>query len=161
MGWSLEKALTTPADQEYAERARCHKQISRPPVGVATETITFDNLYEPVVDHHGKQFPNFSCMCAKYGLLPVTVTNRLNSGWELERALTTPVKQTKRRKIAKEHTDHTGKSYKSQREMCTAWHINPEIYRLRRNAGWSICKSLTAPVLTHQSDADLLKCKEG
>lgn len=161
MGWSLEKALTTPADQEYAERARCHKQISRPPVGVTTETITFDNLYEPVVDHKGRQFPNFSCMCAKYGLLPVTVTNRLNSGWELERALTTPVKQTKRRKIAKEHIDHTGKPYKSQREMCAAWHINPEIYRLRRNAGWNICRSLTVPVLTHQSDADLLNCKEG
>ena len=161
MGWSLEKALTTPADQEYAERSRVHKQISRPPVGVTTETITFDNLYEPVVDHKGKQFPNFSCMCAKYGLLPRTVTTRLNMGWELERALTTPVKQTKRRKIAREHTDHTGKSYKSQREMCAAWHINPEIYRHRRNAGWNICKSLTAPVLTHQSDADLLKCKEG
>ena len=161
-GWSLENALTMPVDIEHSENARgLRKRNSESPAGVATETITFDNLYEPVVDHKNSQFPNFSCMCAKYGLLPVTVTNRLKMGWELERALTTPVKQTKRRKIAKEHTDHTGKSYKSQREMCTAWHINPEIYRLRRNAGWSICKSLTAPVLTHQSDADLLNCKEG
>lgn len=162
MGWSLEKALTTPVDIEHSESARRpHGRNSEAPAGVATETITFDNLYEPVVDHKGRQFPNFSCMCAKYGLLPVTVTNRLNSGWKLERALTTSVKQTKRRKIAKEHTDHTGKSYKSQREMCAAWHINPMIYRLRRNAGWNICRSLTAPVLTHQSDADLLNCKEG
>ena len=155
MGWSLEKALTQPIDIKYRRRN------SESPVDVATETITFDNLYEPVVDHHGKQFPNFSSMCAKYGLLPVTVTNRLTMGWELERALTTPVKQTKRRKIAREHTDHTGKSYKSQREMCAAWHINPEIYRHRRNAGWNICRSLTTPVLTHQSDADLLNRKEG
>ena len=162
MGWSLEKALTTPISVEHSEISRgLRRRNSESPVGVATETITFDNLYEPVVDHKGRQFPNFSCMCAKYGLLPVTVTNRLNSGWELERALTTPVKQTKRRKIAKEHIDHTGKPYKSQREMCAAWHINPEIYRLRRNAGWNICRSLTVPVLTHQSDADLLNCKEG
>lgn len=85
MGWSLEKALTQPIDIKYRRRD------SKLPVDVTTETITFDNLYEPAVDHTGKQFPNFSCMCAKYGLLPVTVTNRLNSGWELERALTTPV----------------------------------------------------------------------
>ena len=160
-GWSLEKALTMPADQEYAERSRGHKQISRPPIDVTVETITFDNLYEPKVDHKGRQFPSFSRMCANYGLHQRTVSNRLNSGWGLERALTTPVKQTKRRKIARERIDHTGKSYKSQREMCAAWHINPEIYRHRRNAGWNICRSLTAPVLTHQSDADLLNCKEG
>ena len=162
MGWSLEKALTTPVDIEHSESSRgIRRQNSEAPVDATTETITVNSMYEPIVDHKGRQFSNFSCMCAKYGLLPVTVSSRLNSGWELERALTTPVKQTKRRKIAKEHTDHTGKSYRSQREMCAAWHINPVIYRLRRNAGWNICRSLTAPVLTHQSDADLLNCKEG
>lgn len=135
MGWPLEKALTTPVDIVH--------------------------LYETVVDHTGKQFPSFSRMCANYGLQQRTVSNRLTMGWGLEKALTMPVKQTKRRKIAKEHTDHTGKSYKSQREMCAAWHINSEIYRLRRNAGWNIGRSLTTPVLTHQSDADLLNCKEG
>ena len=160
-GWSLEKALTMPVDQEYAERSRGHKQISRSPIYVTAETITFDNRYEPAVDHTGKQFPSFSRMCANYGLQQRTVSNRLTMGWGLEKALTTPVKQTKRRKIARERTDHTGKSYKSQREMCAAWHINSEIYRHRRNAGWNICRSLTTPVLTHQSDADLLKCKEG
>lgn len=61
-GWSMEKALTTPAKKNG---------------GVA------------YYDHKGTRFKSFSKMCEAYGKSRKTVKYRLDNNWNLERALTT------------------------------------------------------------------------
>ena len=47
----------------------------------------------PARDHLGNNYPSMSSMARAYNIVPVTLTSRLNKGWSITKALTTPTKQ--------------------------------------------------------------------
>ena len=47
----------------------------------------------PARDHLGYKYPSMSAMARAYNIVPVTLTSRLNKGWSVAKALTTPTKQ--------------------------------------------------------------------
>ena len=65
LGWSIEKALTTPKKNVSMKRKKC-------------------------IDHLGNQYASLNEMCRHYGLSRYTFSSRLELGWGLEKALTTP-----------------------------------------------------------------------
>lgn len=66
-GWSIEDALTTPVNAKW-----------RQPQGT------------PSKDHLGKIYPSIQTMCKAWGINGWTFSIRLNKGWSIEKALTTP-----------------------------------------------------------------------
>ncbi len=68
LGWSQEKALTTPFRKMVYKR-------------------------EPVTDHIGNPFPTKKAMCTHYGITVNHYLFRIKQGWSLEKALTTPVRK--------------------------------------------------------------------
>lgn len=65
-GWSIKEILTTPPD--------IHKGSAR----------------SPCKDHLGRVYPSVTAMARHYGLTPNVLHGRLNLGWPLMAALTTP-----------------------------------------------------------------------
>ena len=45
----------------------------------------------PAADHLGQRFPSKSAMARAWGLTLAQLNHRLSYGWDLERALTTPL----------------------------------------------------------------------
>lgn len=120
-GWSLERTLTEPSrdysrkitDPETGAEYRSISDFARA-VGVLPATMTsrirrgklppdvlaYDGCLRstPSRDHLGKDYPSLTAMAAAYGLTVHLLSRRLVLGWPLERALTLPVGQHKRRK---------------------------------------------------------------
>ena len=54
------------------------------------------NYNAPCRDHLGKEYHSFQAMARAYGLSSVMLSKRLNQyGWDLEKALTAPLKGRK------------------------------------------------------------------
>lgn len=117
LGWSLEKALETPANFKTKKERPC-------------------------VDHLGNKFKSFSQMCKHWGLNPCTVLGRLDSGVSLKEALETkPVKRWTRKAV----TDPLGKTFPSESAMCKFWGVNPDTFRQRLASGKSLKEALEKP----------------
>ena len=128
-GWSLKKTLETPVRKqkffydykitdpktgvEYtsipdfcrhtgANRTKIEYRIKQ---GMSPELVTCDLNLRNVTskDHLGNEFATRAAMCRYWGISYFAFVFRMINGWELERALTTPVKNnnlkgTKRKK---------------------------------------------------------------
>ena len=114
LGWSLEKALETPAN--------------------------FKNKKErPRVDHLGNKFEHFNQMCEYWGLNPGTVSSRLDSGVSLKEALETkPAPSGPKKDVV----DHLGNTFPSERAMCKFWGVHPATFNTRIEAGKSLAEAL-------------------
>jgi len=112
-GWELEKALTTGLQQ--------HQN------GVWT-------------DHCGNAYPSLKQMARAYGIGYTTLRIRISLGWELEKALTTPVTPADKRMV-----DHNGNTYASIAEMARAWGVIEGTLRDRLAKGWDVKHALTTP----------------
>lgn len=109
MGWSLEKALTTPirSMKKITYKGKTYRSARQLSFAVGIDTHTLERrlargftLEEAVemgcghsewtisVDHLGNKYPSFKAMCRAYNKHPDTVNLRLNKGWSLELALT-------------------------------------------------------------------------
>ena len=66
-GWNLKRILTTPVAPAAKRGKIC-------------------------IDHAGREFKSQREMCRHYKITPEAFRRRLNDGWELKRALVTPVK---------------------------------------------------------------------
>ena len=122
--WSIERALTTPyhepfrpvVDPETGMKYRSIADYARA-VGVlgatmqsrmrgiragrlSPELLSYEGRLRctPSRDHLGKDYPSLTAMAAAYGLTVHLLSRRLVLGWPLERALTLPAGQHKRRK---------------------------------------------------------------
>lgn len=116
LGWSVEKILTTPV-----------KAIK---------------LKEIVKDHLGNTFASVSAMCRHYNINVYTYKDRIESGWDLGRALTTPTEQSK---VC--CTDHEGNKFESIAQMCRHWGVTVSTFRNRvYRDGLSLEEALTTPV---------------
>lgn len=110
-----------------------------------TETPGFFQSHQKArKDHQGNVFPSVKEMCRYWGVKPGVYSERINSGWTLEQALTEcastdlPANDTCR--------DHLGVLYANEKEMCEHWKIpfNSYIYRIK--TGWSVERALTTPL---------------
>lgn len=116
LGWSLEKALTTPL-------------IKNP------------KNSKGVYDHMGQHFQSISEMCKHWGMTRSTYNARMKQGWSKKEALTLPKKQIN---ITKQSCiDHKGIKYESLNAMCKAYNISHYKYSSRIDAGWSVEDALT------------------
>lgn len=164
LGWSLERALTTPVmdDGSWSSRECAdHLGESFPSVnamcaawGVRRDVfnsrikrgwtlekaLSTPTRGHEVTDHTGAKFENTTQMCRSWGIDPQAFWSRRSFGWSLERALTTPLSHSE---IV---TDHEGSTYSGTTEMCAAWGIDPQLFRQRISRGWSVERALTTPV---------------
>ena len=88
-------------------------------------------------DHLGNKFSSETIMCKYYGISRCTYRDRLNSGWSIGDALTTPIKTINKCK------DHLGNEYNSQAEMCRYYGVNIKNYYERIRLGWTLEDALT------------------
>ena len=75
--WDIERALTEPV----------------------TKSVSF--FGEEIKDHLGNQYDSFNAMSRAYNIMPATLKTRLQSGMDLEEALTKPVKVRRFNKLNK------------------------------------------------------------
>ena len=97
---------------------------------------------QPCTDHQGRKFDSISDMARAYDLPATIVIGRFYRGWDLKTALTAPIGYRRPKTV---HTDHEGRTYNTQREMCKAWGVSESLYRMRRNHGMTQKQALTAP----------------
>ena len=91
-----------------------------------------------IKDHLGKEYPSKKALCDAYKLSFYTFKNRIKKGWDLEKALTTPV--TNNIVSAK---DHLGQEYPNQKALCKAYGINASTFRERIKNDWNLQEALT------------------
>ena len=126
MGWSLEKALTTPIDFQPAN----------------SKLIT---------DHTGKTYKSISAMCKAWNMTRTTYNARIKNGWSIEQALTTPRKEVNMEKQT--WKDHNGIEYESLNKMCKAYGITHHTFSTRLNKlGWTLEKALTTSNIINASE---------
>lgn len=97
---------------------------------------------QPCTDHEGRKYASISDMARAYDLPATIVIGRFYRGWDLKTALTAPIGYRRPKTI---HTDHEGRTFNTQREMCKAWGISESLYRMRRTHGMTMKQALTAP----------------
>lgn len=100
---------------------------------------------ESRTDHRGTVFESVGDMCRAWHISRVAYKSRIQNGWTLERALTTPTWKRVPDKL--DPVDHKGKKYGSIAEMCRMHKITPQTYRSRMlTLGWTVEEALTTPV---------------
>ena len=113
-GWSLESALT--------------------------ETIRI-SPGKACVDHLGNSFDSSAALCRFWHISYHTFLERLDRGWSIQDAITTPVND-----VCMEVEDHLGNTYSKLQDMLAEYKIDSPRYFQRKLAGWSLEKILTTPV---------------
>ncbi len=94
-------------------------------------------------DHLGKEFKTDAEMCKHWNIRYELYRRRIYDGWLKESALTIPDIKFN----AESRTDHLGKEFKNEKEMCDYWNIAQCTYRARINTlKWSKEKAFTTPV---------------
>ena len=94
-------------------------------------------------EHNGTVYPSrteFVNRFAHESVTDWTFSDRLKSGWSVEKALSTPSR-------ALGITDHTGVWYRSIKAMAKAWGMTySTVLRRLHIYHWSVRKALTTPV---------------
>lgn len=101
-------------------------------------------IKQPCLDHLGNEFDSIKNMCIHWGIPSHTFQYRINKGWSLKDALTTPIRET-----SKVCYDHNNNKFKSMSDMCIHWGIPIRTFCHRINQGWSLEDALTTPVNKH------------
>lgn len=106
-----------------------------------------NNYYTIVKDHLDNEYSTKTEMCKTYGISVYTFYSRINSGWDLEKALTTPTKEEVKGISCK---DHNGKVFKSIKEMCNYHNIVYTTFYNRIKSGWNLKDALTKGIETRE-----------
>ena len=107
----------------------------------------------PVKGHLGNTFNTTLEMCHHYNISSSAFHGRYNiKKWSLKDALTTPVRDTKKKKPCE---DHKGNTYPSILAMCQAYNLAPSLFYYRQKTlHWSLEKCLTTPVDTYKTNGN-------
>ena len=93
-----------------------------------------------IITHNGITLTQ-AAWARKLGMGYLTLVERFNRGWSVERALTVPVRQ---------HSSALWLTYQGTRRRLTDWarifHISYDVLSARLHAGWSPKRALTEPV---------------
>lgn len=107
-----------------------------------TEPIRERSGTVPATDHLCRTFPSVTAMCREWGISPGVYKERLREGMDTEEALTMPNRPQEGRPVPS--TDHTGRQFRSIREMCGEHGLNRTTFTSRRRDGWSLDRALNA-----------------
>jgi hypothetical protein len=186
LGWNLERALTTPVAGQ-SSKPKDHlgnsynsiKDMCRHygiPYGVyynrLNQGMTIEQaLTKPkehirgghkrqIADHLGNQYDRLKDLADAYDISYGLLQSRLYHGWDIERALTTPVRESsKARDSFRDNEsgsvkvkDHLGYEYKSITELADAYGLNECTLLYRLNHGWELERALNQPVITYKWD---------
>lgn len=115
-----------------------------------TKPIAKTFSFQEVTDHLGNKYRSLSLMARTYGIKPITLRDRLERGWSIREALTTPVDTSnyrKTRKVSKiKVQDHLGNWYNSYYELAKAYGLSfSTLYGRVVKLKWSIEKALLTP----------------
>ncbi len=99
-----------------------------------------------VTDSKGNTYPSWNAYAAAKGLTRNIVLKLRQKGYTIEQ-----IDNYKRKDTS--CTDHKGKSYKSEKEMCKAYGVNYTTYKVRRSKGMPVEEALTAPIYYAQKKA--------
>ncbi len=111
---------------------------------------TFDEITIPrkinSVDHLGQKFESMTDMAHHWGMHYQILRTRLNRGWSIKRALTTPVKGKYKKIIVQ------GKEFKSIAEAARYFDIPlPTVYARMRLNHWKLDTIFLLPVIEKQN----------
>lgn len=129
-GLSVEEALTSPISRKHSA--------------------------QEVTDHLGNKYRSLSLMARTYGIKLITLRDRLERGWSIREALTTPVDTSTLRKTVNvkgiKVQDHKGVWYNSYYELAKAYGLTiSTLYGRLVRLGWSIEKALLTPTQERKS----------
>ena len=184
MGWSVEKALTFTIREESKHKGsvvdhlgnefkslsqmlkhwgispatyynRTHKEGLSMEEAL-TKPIAKKFSFQEVTDHLGNKYRSLSLMARTYGIKPITLSDRLERGWSIREALTTPVDTSTLRKTVNvkgiKVQDHKGVWYNSYYELAKAYGLTiSTLYGRLVRLGWSIEKALLTPTQERKS----------
>lgn len=92
-------------------------------------------------DHKNNKYSSMTELARAYGLTQECLSRRLKVyQWDLERALTTPTKNSPQRIY-----DHCGNWFRSLSELACYYNMDRKTLTYRINSGWSIEDALTKP----------------
>lgn len=100
-------------------------------------------MIKPCVDHLGNHYQSLGDMAMQYSMSLSTLSGRLHRGYSVRKALTTPVRETRRGTI---YLDHLGNTFKSFRDMAEYYNINHIVLRRRLDGGMSLEDALLTPL---------------
>lgn len=97
-------------------------------------------MKKPIKDHLGHTFKNLISLASAYNIEPNRLRKRLDAGWDIERALKTPIKENP---YDKPIQAPNGITYPNTKTMCQAYKVpyNRFITRYTKR-GWSLQDSL-------------------
>lgn len=106
-----------------------------------------------VKDHLGNTFNTTLEMCRHYNISSSVFHSRHKlKNWSLEDALTTPVRDTKKKKPCE---DHKGNTYPSILAMCQAYNLAPSLFYYRQKTlHWSLEDCLTTPTENYKTQGN-------
>ena len=178
MGWSVEKALTFTVREESRPKGgvvdflgnkfesksqmlkhwgisnatyynRTHKEGLSMEEAL-TKPIAKTYSFQEVTVHLGNKYRSLSLMARTYGIKPITLRDRLERGWSVREALTTPIDTSTHRKTVNTEgvrvQDHKGVWYNSYYELAKAYGLTiSTLYGRLVRLGWSIEEALLTP----------------
>lgn len=129
--WDVKRALTTPIkENKFSQPITAPNGITYPnahemckdyhvpynrfiarltirkwPLIDALKSDKYSGAFIPGRDHLGKDYPSQSAMARAWGIPPNCYLTRLEAGWSIKKALTTPVRKRKILKLKPEY-DH-------------------------------------------------------
>lgn len=89
-------------------------------------------------DHLGNTYNSLREMCKHWGIDYSVFIGRMSTGFSLEKALTTPVREKNKARV-----DHLGNKFANTQDMCNHWKVNIKVFRARIKYGWSLEEALT------------------
>lgn len=130
----------------YARKAKGYS-LEECLLGRQRQTKSYKTRIQPVLDHLGNEYESKKAMCEHYGISPATFCKRLERGYTLEEALTTPFRRSLDRKIAKKGkpcVDHLGNTFSSILEMCEYHGVSYYLYTQRVHRGMTLEEALSS-----------------
>lgn len=153
--WSVERALTEiPRNKKRKRWASIKEQANKNGIssgalysrlarGMSVEEATSKPLQHKTnseYSYNGKCYNSLTELCREYNVSYDVVCYRVNTGWDLESAIETPVKTYMKIK------DHTGREFDTKVEMCKHWGISVVTYNSRIRSRWTKEAALTTPL---------------
>ena len=168
--WSQKDALSTQVGEKRSVRAIDHEGNSYPSIEAmcnhweiphstyinrlnrgwtSKDALTIpkgakNTNFKQVVDHEGREFVSIGSMCKYWNISRRTYSKRIEYGWAIKDALTTPVGE--KNKLRKPITDHDNNEFSSIKGMCQHWGISISAYNNRIRLGWTQEAALTTPI---------------
>lgn len=118
------------------------------------QALTTNIPSKSMTDHLGNKFTNKTELCKFWGITPGIYKGRENLNWSLEKILTTPI--SKKGKSELPTIDHIGNKFKTFKDMCNHWNINPSTVKSRLDIGYQLKDALSSSNLVKQQMTDHL-----